>query len=117
VYAFLLEADGRRVLIAMDELNGWMPPALGVLDVAVLPVGIFEHDPFTGERMLHPEHRLLSLEATYAETIEMVRALVARRVVLSHVEHMDGVTHAMLERLGDRDGWEPAYDGMTIDAA
>jgi phosphoribosyl 1,2-cyclic phosphate phosphodiesterase len=116
VYAFVFEQDGRRALVAMDELNGWTPPDdLGRFDVAVLPVGIFEHEPFTGERLIHEEHRLLQLEATYAETLEMVRALDAGRVVLSHVEHMDGVAHEMLVRLGERDGWEPAYDGMTIE--
>ena len=116
VYAFVFEDDGRRALIAMDELHGWTPPReLGRFDVAFLTVGLFEHDPFTGERLIHPEHPLLELEATYAETIEIVRALEADRCVLSHVEHMDGVTHDLLARLGRRDGWEPAYDGMTID--
>ena len=116
VYAFVFEAEGRRALIAMDELNGWSPPRdLGSFDLALLPVGIFEHDAFTGERLIHAEHRLLQLEATYAETIEIVRALDADRVVLSHVEHMDGITHELLVELGRRDGWEPAYDGMTID--
>jgi len=37
VYAFLFEGDGVRVLIAMDELNGWMPTDLGRLDLAYLP--------------------------------------------------------------------------------
>jgi phosphoribosyl 1,2-cyclic phosphate phosphodiesterase len=115
VYAFVFEQDGRRALIAMDELNGWTPPAgLGRFDVALLPVGIFERDPFTGERLIHAEHPLLRLEATYDETLEMVRAIDAARVVLSHVEHMDGVAHEMLVRLGERDGWEPAFDGMTL---
>jgi phosphoribosyl 1,2-cyclic phosphate phosphodiesterase len=115
VYAFLFEGDGERVLVAMDELNGWTPPDLGPLDLAYLPLGIFEHHPFTGERAIHPEHPLLRLEATYPETLEIVGALDARRVVLSHVEHMDGLSHDDLVRLGDRDGWEPAYDGMLID--
>ena len=116
VYAFVFEEAGRRALIAMDELNGWTPPGeLGSFDIAFLPVGLFEHDPFSGERLIHAEHPLLELEATYDETIEIVRAIDADRVVLSHVEHMDGITHDLLVRLGRRDGWEPAHDGMTID--
>jgi hypothetical protein len=100
----------------MDELKDWTPPReLGSFDVAFLPLGIFEHDPFAGDRWIHPEHVLLEVEATYAETVGIVRALDADRVVLSHVEHMDGVTHEQLVRLGLRDGWEPAYDGMAID--
>jgi phosphoribosyl 1,2-cyclic phosphate phosphodiesterase len=116
VYAFIFEDNGRRALIAMDELKDWTPPReLGSFDVAFLPLGIFEHDPFAGDRWIHPEHVLLEVEATYAETVGIVRALDADRVVLSHVEHMDGVTHEQLVRLGLRDGWEPAYDGMAID--
>lgn len=115
VYAFLFEGEGKRALIAMDELNGWTPPDLGPLDLAVLPVGIFEHDPWTGERRLPEDHPLLPLEATYTETMEMVRALDARRVVLSHVEHMDGNSHDELVGLGERDGWVAAYDGLIVD--
>lgn len=117
VYAFLFERRGRRVLIAMDELVGWTPPDLGPLDLAYLPLGIFERHPFTGERTIHPEHPLLRIEATYDDTLGIVRALDARRVVLAHVEHMDGLSHAELVRLGERDGWDPAYDSMSIDVA
>jgi phosphoribosyl 1,2-cyclic phosphate phosphodiesterase len=117
VYAFLFESPGTRLLLVMDELKGWTPPDLGPLDLAYLPLGIFEHHPFTGERTMHRDHPLLRLEATYPETLGVVRSLDARRVVLSHIEHMDGLTHEDVVRLGARDGWEPAYDGMTIDVA
>src|SRR5262249_25118159 len=51
VYAFLFEGDGKRVLIAPDELFGWDPPVdLRGLDLAVLPMGIAELSPLTGER-------------------------------------------------------------------
>ncbi len=103
------------MLVALDELNGWEPSEIGPLDLAVLPVGIFELDPFTGERTIHAEHPVLRAEATYAETLEIVSALGARRTVLGHVEHSDGLSHDDLVRLGARDGWEPAYDGMLLD--
>ena len=115
VYAFLLEGEGRRVLVCMDELNGWTPPDLGRLDLAVLPAGIFEHDPRTGERKLAAEHPLLAEEATFAETLEMVRALDAGRVVLSHVEEMDGLSHDDLREIGAAAGVEFAYDTMVLD--
>ena len=60
VYAFLFEEiDGaRRVLIAMDELFGWTPPAeWRDVDLAVLPTGVFEFDPFSGAR-LHPRRTI-----------------------------------------------------------
>ena len=37
---------GQRVLVAMDETHGWTPPDLGPLDLAVLPIGVFEHHPY-----------------------------------------------------------------------
>jgi phosphoribosyl 1,2-cyclic phosphate phosphodiesterase len=117
VYAFLFEGDGARLLVAMDELNGWTPPDLGPLDLAYLPLGLHEHHPFTGERLIHEEHFALDVEATYPETLEIVRALGARRTVLGHVEELDRISHDELVRLGARDGWEPAYDTMLIDVA
>ena len=116
VFAYLFETDTKRVLIAMDELNGWRPLDLGKLDLAVLPIGIFEHDPFTGERRIHAEHPVLAEEATYPETLEIIAALDVRRIVLSHVEHGDGNGHDDLVRLGETDGWEPAFDTMILEA-
>jgi phosphoribosyl 1,2-cyclic phosphate phosphodiesterase len=121
VYAFDLQGDGLRLLVAPDELNGWSPPAeLRGCDLAVLPMGICEHHPLTGERRIHPEHPILRLEATFAETLEIVDALAAERVVLTHIEEIDGLTLdelAILEaRL--RDGGRPitfAWDGLQID--
>ena len=116
VYAFALERDGRRLLLAMDELNGWGPPEwVRGVDLAVIPMGICEFDPFTGERRIHDDHPVLRFEATFAETLGIVERLEAARVVLSHVEEMDGLTHDDLLRLGEREGVEFAYDGMLID--
>ena len=116
VYAFLLEDGDRRVLIAMDELHGWAPrPELGRLDLAVLPMGICEHHPLTGERRIDPAHPALRFEATFAETLGVVRALDARRVVLSHVEEVDGLTVDDLARVAEREGVEFAYDTMVLD--
>jgi phosphoribosyl 1,2-cyclic phosphate phosphodiesterase len=113
VDAFLFEGD-RRVLIAMDELNDWRPRDLGHLDLAVLPFGICELDPFTGERRIDAEHPVIAAEATYPETLEIVRKLDAAQVVLTHFEHGDGLSHDELVRLGERDGWTPAYDGLVV---
>jgi phosphoribosyl 1,2-cyclic phosphate phosphodiesterase len=116
VYAFVLERDGRRLLLAMDELNGWKPPEwVRGVDLALIPMGICEFDPFTGERRIHAEHPVLRFEATFDETLGIVERLGAARVVLSHVEEMDGLTYDDLLRLGDREGVEFAYDGMLVD--
>jgi phosphoribosyl 1,2-cyclic phosphate phosphodiesterase len=114
--AFLFEGDGKRVLVAMDETHGWTPPDLGPLDLAVLPVGVFEHHPYTGERMIPEEFCKPPVKKMrYATALEMARTLGARRTVLSHVEEMDRMSHDELVRLGAADGWEPAYDGLLVE--
>ena len=71
-------ATGKRVLIAMDETHGWTPPDLGPLDLAVLPVGVFEHHPYTGERMIPEEFCKPPVQKTrYPQALEMARALGA----------------------------------------
>jgi phosphoribosyl 1,2-cyclic phosphate phosphodiesterase len=115
VYAFVFESGGKRLLLAPDELNAWSPPdwVRGV-DLAVLPMGICEHDPLTRERRIHAEHPILRHEATFVETLEIVARLRARRVVLAHVEE-DGLSYDDLLELGPRCGVEFAYDGMVVE--
>jgi phosphoribosyl 1,2-cyclic phosphate phosphodiesterase len=115
-HAFLFEGGGRRVLIAMDETHGWTPPELGPLDLAVVPVGVFERHPFSGERLIPEEFCKPPVRKTrYEMSLELVRALAPRRAVLSHVEEMDRLSHDELLRLGAADGWEPAFDGLILD--
>lgn len=121
VYAFLFEEGGRRVLIAPDELHGWTPPdALRGVDLAVLPMGMVEIDPLTGERRVAREHPLLRVEATFAQTLEIIRALQARRVIITHIEEMDGLTHDDLQQVRaelQREGLsvEFAFDTLLVD--
>jgi phosphoribosyl 1,2-cyclic phosphate phosphodiesterase len=115
-HAFLFEAGGKRALVAMDETHGWRPPELGSLDLAVLPIGVFEHHPYTGERLIPEEFCKPPVKKTrYATSLELARTLGARRTVLSHVEEMDRMSHDELVRLGASDGWEPAFDGLVLD--
>ncbi len=115
-FAFLFEGEGKRVLIAMDETHNWTPTALGPLDLAVLPVGVFEHHPWSGERMIPEEFCKPPVRKTrYGQALEQVRALAPRRAVLSHIEEMDRVSHDELVRLGVADGWEPAWDGLVVE--
>ena len=115
-HAFLFEGEGTRVLVAMDETHGWSPPALGPLDLAVLPIGVFEHHPYTGERLIPEEFCKPPVKKTrYGRTLEIARALAPQRTVLSHIEEMDKLSHDELLRLGGGDGWEPAYDGMVVE--
>jgi phosphoribosyl 1,2-cyclic phosphate phosphodiesterase len=118
VYAFELSQGDRRLLVAMDELNAWRPPPeLRGVDVAVLPMGICEFHPFTGERRLHPAHPVLVYEATFAETLDMIAGLDAGQVVLFHIEEIDGLTHDELQALAPTlgDNITFAWDGFTLD--
>ncbi len=118
VYAFLLEGAGQRVLIAPDELHGWSPAedVTGV-DVAVLPMGIAEFHPLSGERLIHEDHRMLRLEATFEETLEIVKQLDAGRVYLTHVEEMDQLGHDELREVEKRleaDGFRISFAHDTL---
>lgn len=119
-HAFLFDDGRRRVLVAMDETHRWSPPpgGLGPLDLAVLPVGVFEHHPYSGERLIPEEFCKPPVrKARYETTLELLRTLAPRRAVLSHVEEMDRLSHDELRRLGAADGWEPAFDGLLLDLA
>ncbi len=83
---FILTEGSTRVLIVPDEILGWEPPAdLGHFNLAVLPAGIFELHPLTGERLIPAEHPILEHEATFTQVLDMVRALHADRVILTHL--------------------------------
>jgi phosphoribosyl 1,2-cyclic phosphate phosphodiesterase len=122
VYAYLLQEGARRVLIAPDELVGWSPPDwLPALDLAILPMGIHEFDPFTGARRIPAEHPVLGREATFDQTLLMVRELAAREVILSHVEEAEQITPEQLEALAaklQREDGLPvtfAYDTLVVE--
>jgi phosphoribosyl 1,2-cyclic phosphate phosphodiesterase len=83
-------------------------------------MGICEHHPLTGERRIHPEHPILRFEATFAETLEVVDRLEAERVVMSHVEEIDGLSYddlLVLEELLRSEGRPVtfAYDGLSVE--
>ncbi len=118
VYAFELRADGKRALVVMDELNGWEPPEeLRGVDLAILPMGICELHPFTGERQIPADHPVLAAEATFPETLLIAERLGAGRTVLSHIENLDALSHDDLQELGRRlDGAvEFAWDTLVVE--
>lgn len=121
VYAFHLEEAEKRVLIAPDELVGWEPPTwLRGVDVAVVPMGLHEFDPFSGERRIPAEHPVLRTEATFLQTVEMVGALEAKHVYMTHIEEVDQLSPERLEVLAERLHREEglpvtfAYDTLVV---
>ncbi|WP_371018387.1 MBL fold metallo-hydrolase [Pseudalkalibacillus sp. JSM 102089] len=99
VYAFLFEGEGKRILIAPDELFGWEPPELGELDVAVLPTGVCEFHPITGERQISADHPVLKEEATFRQTLEIIEKLQVKEVFLTHIEEPDQLSFDDLKQV------------------
>ncbi len=88
--------------------------------MAVLPMGIAEFHPLSGERLIHEDHWMLQLEATFGETLEIVQHLNAGRVYLTHVEEMDQLGYDELAQVSSRlqqDGLpvEFAFDTLVVD--
>ncbi len=85
-YAYILSEGAKRVLIAPDEVFGWQPDgALGHFDLVVMQTGLFEVHPLTGQRLIPADHPVLQKETTFPQTLDMIRALDADRVVLTHL--------------------------------
>jgi len=105
----------------VDDLLGWEPPTdIRDVDLAILPMGVVEFDPFTGERQIPEEHPVLKGEATFRQTMEIIRKLNAPRVVITYIEEPDQLSFDDLQRLGDQlrcEGLEIAfaYDTMLVD--
>jgi len=120
VYAFLFEENGRRVLIAPDELFGWQPPDFvrGV-DLAVVPMGIGEFDVWTGERIIPLDHPVLKTEATFRQTLAMIDQMQPKQVIMTHIEEPDNLSYDELLRLESKlqaEGYPLrfAYDTMQV---
>jgi phosphoribosyl 1,2-cyclic phosphate phosphodiesterase len=121
IYGFIVEEARRRVLIVPDDSLGWVPSAeVQGADVAIIPMGVVEVDPLTGERRIHEEHPVLESEATFRQMLEIVPQLCAARVVMTHIEEPDGMTHDDLLVLSEQLQGQGlpirfGYDTMVID--
>jgi phosphoribosyl 1,2-cyclic phosphate phosphodiesterase len=100
VYAFLFTDGKQRVLIAPDELVGWQPTDfIHGVELAVVPMGVVEFDPWSGERIIPAEHPVLKSEATFAQTLAMLRQIQPKHAIMTHVEEPDGLGYDDLLRL------------------
>jgi phosphoribosyl 1,2-cyclic phosphate phosphodiesterase len=95
------------------------PQAIGV-DLAVIPIGVVEIDPFTGSRRIPEDHPILSYEATFQETLGIAEKLDAGRLIMTHIEEPDGLTYDDLKRLEERDDLRRmnvtfAFDTLVVD--
>lgn len=124
VYAFIFEEtgeNGKRVLIAPDELFAWVPPAdVQGVDLAVIPMGLSKTHPLTGERLSPDDHPVFKSESTFEQTLDIVRQLKAKRVIMAHIEEADRMGYdecLLLETRLRGEGFNItfAYDTMMVD--
>ena len=89
-----------------------------------MPAGIFEFHPLTGNRVIPAEHPILKHEATFLQTLDMLRKLDAGRIIYMHLNEVDRLTpdeYAEVARRLNNDsasGLPPlefAYDTMMIE--
>ena len=118
IYAFLFDDRVSKVLIAPDDINGWEPPEfVKNIGLAVVPMGILEKDPFTNKRRINENHPVLKSEATFEETLEIVKQINAKRTILTHIEEPDRISYDELKEL-EKDlkdlRIEFAYDSMLV---
>jgi phosphoribosyl 1,2-cyclic phosphate phosphodiesterase len=111
----------------MDETFAWQPPeSLGPLDLIIMPAGIFEHHPLTGQRRIAENHPLLKREATFAQTLDVLRRMRTvhhlSRAVFIHLGEPDGLTRAEYTTVADAHAADPslpplqfAFDSLVID--
>lgn len=121
VFAYLIEDGSSRTWIAMDELFGWSPnEAVADLDLAILPSGVSEFHPLTGERNFPADEPVLQSEMRYERTLECIREMAPKQAVLMHLDEPDGVTYEDGLELSQRLKSEGlpitlGWDGLIID--
>lgn len=117
-YGFLVSDQDTRILIIPDEMSNWEPSRqLCGVDVAVLPIGVFEYHPLTGERIVDLDNPVLQTEWLFPETLEVVRKLNPKRTLLTHINGLSFDELKELERAVQDEGLnvEIAYDTLIVD--
>lgn len=117
-YGFLVQDSDNKILIIPDELSNWAPDnRFDGLDLAILPIGVLEYHPSTGERFVDVNHPVLKEECTFSETIEIIKKINPKKTLLTHI---NGFSFDDLKALEDRlklEGLniEIAYDTLLVD--
>lgn len=119
ITAFLFEHEKERILFAPDETK-YLPlerTELNDLDILIKEIGYFTHDP-EGNRILTEETiRNIPNEIRFDESIEQIRRIGAKRVILTEIEEAYKRTHEDYEALAATYpdlNLEIAYDGKEL---
>ncbi len=94
---FLLRERDKRVVIVPDEVVNWQPEAMCFgADVLVLPQGLMQFNPISGERRWQSDHVVFRWEPTWADTLALVERLKPKRCYITHIEAFDMPDHDAL---------------------
>ncbi|MFT5194888.1 MAG: phosphoribosyl 1,2-cyclic phosphate phosphodiesterase [Cellvibrionaceae bacterium] len=100
VYGFQIETGDKRVVHVADEMYNWEPAAeLKNPDLAILPAGLFEFHPLTGDRIMQANHPLLTNEATFRQTLAIAENLGAAETIITHLEEAFDMTPETLAQV------------------
>lgn len=117
-YGFLIEDKNTKILIIPDELSKWKPDSrFKGIDLAIMPIGVLENHPLTGERLIDIDHPVLQEECTFSETIGIIKELSPKKTLLTHINGFSFDDLKALERELKSDGLniEIAYDTLVVD--
>src|SRR5713101_9895542 len=105
------------MVLALDEIKDWNPRSeLLEPDVLVLETGWFEHDK-QGEQIIPTGHWIRKSEASFNETIELVKKISPRLAIATHIEELNGRSYAdylELEKKYKNNRLCFAYDGFRV---
>ena len=115
--SFLLRRGQRRALLALDDTRNWRPgPELSEPDILVIEMGWFEHDT-RKRRIMSPEDPIRQGEASFEETLRLIRQIRPRLALLTHIEGLwkrSYNDYLKLEREYQDYHLRVAYDGLRI---
>ncbi len=117
LYAYLLTEKNERVLLAIDDTKNWRTVDLAGVDLAVLGKGWFECDP-EGSLLLPQGHHVRQLEASFEETLGILKQLRPKRAVLTHIEEVNARSYddyLELEKQYREYNLSFAYDSMMVE--
>lgn len=111
---FDIRLNGKKILLIIDESFGWNPPEkYQNYDIVLLPSGVVKHHPISGEQQVADDHPILVREPTFEHTLEMIKKLKAKRLILGHFEEGDRLSHGDWQKVQA----DLMFKGIHVDIA
>lgn len=115
--SYLVQHGKKRIVLALDETKDWNPQReLMEPDILVMETGWFEYTP-QGEQIIPTRHWIRESEASFEETLSLVRKIRPGAALLTHLEELncrsyDNYLKLEQEHRGLRVKF--AYDGLQV---